>query len=81
MRESQGADWGKGYRRAKGSCCTLTRLIADACYLLVFTLGFTTGAEKWKALETSFFVAAGRFLIEEGKPTTVEYKVSQVIAG
>jgi len=42
---------------------------------------FETGDEKLKDLETSTFVGAGRFIIEQGKPVTVEYKVSKVVKG
>lgn len=39
---------------------------------------FETGDGKLKALEENTFVGAGRFLVEQGKPTTVEYRVSKV---
>lgn len=42
-------------------------------------LKFDTGDEKLKALEDGVFVACGRFVIEEGKPVTVEYHVSRVV--
>ncbi|KAL8942236.1 MAG: hypothetical protein Q9211_001480 [Gyalolechia sp. 1 TL-2023] len=42
-------------------------------------LTFETGDEKLKELETGVFVASGRFVVEEGKPTTVEYRVSKVV--
>ncbi|KAL9116768.1 MAG: hypothetical protein Q9187_006704 [Circinaria calcarea] len=42
---------------------------------------FETGAEDLKDLTTSTFVAAGRFRVEEGKPTVVEYKISKVVKG
>ena len=42
---------------------------------------FETGDERFKDLETSVFVGAGRFLVEQGKPVTVEYKLSKVVKG
>ncbi|KAL8790157.1 MAG: hypothetical protein Q9195_006484 [Heterodermia aff. obscurata] len=42
---------------------------------------FETGEEKLKDLELGTFVGAGRFLVEEGKPVTVEYKLSKVVKG
>ena len=42
---------------------------------------FETGEEKLKGLELGTFVGSGRFLVEEGKPVTVEYKLSKVIKG
>ncbi|KAE8145336.1 hypothetical protein BDV25DRAFT_144741 [Aspergillus avenaceus] len=40
---------------------------------------FETGDERYKDLENSVFVGQGRFNIEPGKPTVVEYRVSQVL--
>lgn len=42
---------------------------------------FETGEEKLKGLELSTFVGAGRFVIEQGKPVIVEYKLSKVVKG
>ncbi|PYI19370.1 hypothetical protein BO86DRAFT_384652 [Aspergillus japonicus CBS 114.51] len=42
---------------------------------------FETGSARYKDLETRVFVAQGRFNIEKGKPTVVEYRVSQVLQG
>ncbi|KAL8965861.1 MAG: hypothetical protein Q9183_003654 [Haloplaca sp. 2 TL-2023] len=42
---------------------------------------FETGEEKLKELETGLFVGAGRFIVEQGQPVTVEYKVSKVVKG
>ena len=39
---------------------------------------FETGDEKLKKLEERMFVGAGRFVVDEGKPATVEYRISQV---
>ncbi|KAI9839847.1 MAG: hypothetical protein M1819_000037 [Sarea resinae] len=40
---------------------------------------FETGSPALKELETSVFVGSGRFRIEKGKPTVVEYKISKVV--
>ncbi|KAI4168610.1 MAG: hypothetical protein LQ343_006274 [Gyalolechia ehrenbergii] len=42
-------------------------------------LTFETGDERLKELETDVFAASGRFVVEEGKPITVEYRVSKVV--
>lgn len=42
---------------------------------------FETGDQRYKALENSVFVGQGHFITEKGKPTIVEYTVSQVIKG
>lgn len=42
---------------------------------------FETGDERFKDLETGVFVGAGRFIVEQGKPVTVEYKLSKVVKG
>lgn len=44
-------------------------------------MNFETGEEKFKDLELGMFVGAGRFIVEQGKPVTVEYKVSKVVKG
>lgn len=41
------------------------------------TFSFETGSEKWKGLQDGIWVAAGRFVVENGK-TIVEYRVSKV---
>ena len=46
--------------------------------IIVTHLIFETGSDKYKDLETSVFVSAGRFIVEENKPIVVEYKVSKV---
>ncbi|KAL9620791.1 MAG: hypothetical protein Q9160_004691 [Pyrenula sp. 1 TL-2023] len=38
---------------------------------------FETGSDKYKDLEAGVFVGAGRFVVEQGKPTVVEYRVSK----
>ncbi|KAK0509456.1 hypothetical protein JMJ35_007850 [Cladonia borealis] len=42
---------------------------------------FETGDEKLKSLETMSFVGAGRFVVQQGKPVVVEYKLSRVVKG
>ncbi|KIW13603.1 hypothetical protein PV08_08793 [Exophiala spinifera] len=42
------------------------------------TVEFETGSEKYKALETAVFAAAGHFVLEDGA-VSVEYKLSQVV--
>ncbi|KAL2221145.1 hypothetical protein M432DRAFT_588845 [Thermoascus aurantiacus ATCC 26904] len=42
---------------------------------------FETGDERYKDLENRVFVGQGHFIVEKGKPTIVEYKVSQVVKG
>ena len=42
---------------------------------------FETGEAKLKDLELRTFVGAGRFIVEEGKPVKVEYKLSKVVKG
>ena len=39
---------------------------------------FETGSEELKDLEKKIYVGSGRFIIEAGKATTVEYKISEV---
>ena len=56
--------------------CGLT-LIA----VTVIEMKFETGDEKLKDLELGVFVGSGRFLVEEGKPAVVEYKISKVVKG
>ncbi|KAI9766527.1 MAG: hypothetical protein M1840_006485 [Geoglossum simile] len=40
---------------------------------------FETGNEDLKPLENRKYVGAGRFIIEQGKTTVVEYKISKVV--
>ena len=47
----------------------------------VIEMKFETGDEKLKALELGVFVGAGRFVVEQGKPVTVEYKISKMAKG
>ncbi|KAI9843353.1 MAG: hypothetical protein M1837_006479 [Sclerophora amabilis] len=44
-------------------------------------LEIETGADSLRELESGQFVASGRFVIEPGKPTMVEYKISKVVVG
>lgn len=48
---------------------------------LVIEMHFETGEEKLKELESSMFAGAGRFVVEQGKPVVVEYKVSKLVKG
>lgn len=49
-----------------------------ACVLLVTHVNFETGHPELKVLENKVFVGSGRFILEAGKPVTVEYKISEV---
>jgi hypothetical protein len=42
---------------------------------------FETGSDKYKDLELGLYIGAGRFIVEEGKPVIVEYKVSRAVGG
>lgn len=42
---------------------------------------FETGEDKLKDLELGVFVGAGRFVVEQGKPVVVEYKLSKAVKG
>lgn len=48
--------------------------------MVVTHVKFETGSDELRALEQKIYVASGRFIIEEGKPLVVEYKISQVTA-
>jgi len=39
---------------------------------------FETGHPDLAGMETKVYVGAGRFVLEEGKPVVVEYKISEV---
>lgn len=39
---------------------------------------FETGDEKLRELEQKVYIASGRFIVETGKATTVEYLISEV---
>ena len=41
---------------------------------------FETGVPELAELEKKVYVGSGRFIIEPGKPVTVEYKISEVAA-
>ena len=49
--------------------------------ILVIEMKFETGDEKLKDLETGVFLGAGRFVVEQGKPVVVEYKISKAVKG
>lgn len=40
-----------------------------------------TGAEELRAIEEKVYVGSGRFIVENGKPTVVEYLISEVVSG
>ncbi len=60
---------------------TLSQSISRLTFVLVIEMKFETGDEKLKDLETGLFVGAGHFIVEEGKPVVVEYKVSKAVKG
>ncbi|KAK4218200.1 hypothetical protein QBC37DRAFT_412773 [Rhypophila decipiens] len=39
---------------------------------------FETGVKELAAIQDKVYVGSGRFVLEEGKPVTVEYKISEV---
>ncbi|KAF9879316.1 hypothetical protein CkaCkLH20_03549 [Colletotrichum karsti] len=41
---------------------------------------FESGHETLRELQNKIYVGSGRFVLEEGKPTVVEYKISEVAA-
>ena len=47
---------------------------------LVTRVTFETGASELKDLRHKVYVGSGRFIVEAGKPVTVEYKISEVAA-
>lgn len=69
-----------------GDICEYTR-VNDANVMCVFPwsnvcavthVKFETGHPELKVLENKVFVGSGRFILEAGKPVTVEYKISEV---
>ncbi|KAL0939090.1 uncharacterized protein CTRU02_205700 [Colletotrichum truncatum] len=40
---------------------------------------FETGHEALKELQNKVYVGSGRFILEDGKPIVVEYKISEVV--
>ena len=47
---------------------------------IVTHVSFETGSDALKEIEEKVYVSAGRFILEEGKPVMVEYKISEVAA-
>jgi hypothetical protein len=43
-------------------------------------LPFETGSDELRAIEQKVYVGSGRFIVETGKATVVEYKISEVTA-
>jgi len=41
---------------------------------------FETGSDELRAIEQKVYVGSGRFIVETGKATVVEYKISEVTA-
>ncbi|KAF4923716.1 hypothetical protein CGCVW01_v004555 [Colletotrichum viniferum] len=41
---------------------------------------FESGHEALRELQNKIYVGSGRFVLEEGKPVVVEYKISEVVA-
>jgi subtilisin-like proprotein convertase family protein len=41
-------------------------------------VNFETGSSELAQMQHKTYVAAGRFIVESGKPVTVEYKISEV---
>lgn len=41
---------------------------------------FETGSDELRGLEQKIYVGSGRFVVEAGKPTVVEYNISEVVA-
>ncbi|OLN88643.1 hypothetical protein CCHL11_01697 [Colletotrichum chlorophyti] len=41
---------------------------------------FETGADSLKDIQNKVYVGSGRFILEDGKPVVVEYKISEVAA-
>lgn len=50
------------------------------CVYLVTNVEFETGSKELAELHEKVYVGSGRFVLEAGKPTMVEYKVSEVSA-
>jgi len=51
-------------------------LISD----VVSHITFETGSDELRAIEEKLYVGSGRFIVEPGKPTVVEYNISEVVA-
>jgi len=43
------------------------------------SVSFESGSAELAALQDKVFVSSGRFILEEGKPVVVEYKISEVV--
>lgn len=46
--------------------------------MVVIHATFETGHPDLTGMDTKVYVGAGRFILEEGKPVVVEYKISEV---
>ena len=58
------------------SRCTLL----TATFPVVTHILFETGSKDLKLMEQKVYIGSGRFIVEAGKPTIVEYKISEVVA-
>jgi hypothetical protein len=48
--------------------------------LPVTAVTFETGSDQLKAINDKVYIGTGHFVLEQGKPPVVEYKVSEVVA-
>lgn len=55
-----------------------SNVCARVCVQPVTHVKFETGHPELKVLENKVFVGSGRFILDAGKPVTVEYKISEV---
>ncbi|KAK3906696.1 hypothetical protein C8A05DRAFT_29448 [Staphylotrichum tortipilum] len=61
----------------KGEAGAATTGFGEAFSVVEFQAG---GSKELESLEQKVYVGSGRFILEEGKPVIVEYKVSEVSA-
>ena len=57
-----------------------TKIVKTNKLFAVTHVLFETGDEKLRLLEQKVYVASGRFIVEAGKPSVVEYLISEVAA-
>lgn len=53
---------------------------ALTCMAIVVQVRFETDDECLEPIEDKLYVGSGRFIVEEGQPIIVEYKISEVAA-
>jgi len=46
--------------------------------VLVTHVSFETGDETLKEIQHKVYVGSGRFIVNEGQPLVVEYKISEI---